>query len=149
VGHGSRIGRRFKWNPEPREPCGAGSANGRAGSRNPTGVGIGIGIGIDPDSDTDVDPETMHAKSCIRIEKGLTREPGPAVDQRKKRPGVETAGALVVINACRLPYEEHLLVCRQWPEIVGDQALELIGDLAHGVHGRDDRVAVIATVIEG
>ena len=50
----------------------------RAIARNPIGGGVAIGIGINGDSDTDSDPEKMHAKTFIRIEKGLNGLPETA-----------------------------------------------------------------------
>ena len=37
--------------------------------------------------------------------------------------------------------EQHFLIGRQRPEVVGDEAFELVAGGADGVHGGDDRVA--------
>ena len=55
---------------------------------------------------------------------------------------------------CRMPGadalldEQHLLIRRQRPEVVGDDQLELIGGGADGVHGGDDHVAGVLGVRE-
>src|SRR6478672_3896951 len=45
--------------------------------------------------------------------------------------------------------EQHLLVLRQWPEVVGDDALELVGHRADVVHRGDDLVAHVLGPLEG
>jgi hypothetical protein len=44
--------------------------------------------------------------------------------------------------------EEHLLVLRERPEVVGDEPLEPVGDRPDVVHRRDDRVAHVLGVLE-
>ncbi len=63
-----------------------------------------------------------------------------------------TSGLVSVSEADRdrpsLLDEQHLLVGRQRPEVVGDEGFELVAGGADGVHGGDDHVAGVLGVVE-
>src|SRR5256885_204258 len=66
---------------------------------------------------------------------------------RAKTTGRSDSGSVAKYND--LLDEEHLLVGRQRPEVVGDEDLELIAGGADGVHGREDDVAGVLGVRHG
>src|SRR3954469_9987527 len=71
----------------------------------------------------------------------------PVAKRRRPRRGRGLRGLSGSI-ASGLLDEQHLAVLRQRPEVVGDEALEPVGDLADGVHGGDHAVAHVLRVRE-
>ena len=78
-----------------------------------------------------------------------SKRPMKATPRFKSNSGPYSLLLLLIPNlAVPLLDEQHLLIRRQRPQVVGNQELELIGGSADGVHGGDDHVTGVLGVGE-
>src|SRR6476469_4784546 len=73
--------------------------------------------------------------------------PGRRLDAWSNGEGPHTGGPSTTDERGLLDAED-LGVLRERPQIVGDDPLEPVGDLADGVHGRDDRALDVLGAVE-
>jgi hypothetical protein len=73
--------------------------------------------------------------------------PGKNEEANRSKDRSRPIGLKLDVRSRRRSFQEqHILIGRQGPEVVGDQPFELIGGCADGAHGGDDRITRVLGV---